>query len=114
VNRYYSLFREAIREHQNGLRDQFTGTVEVGESWFGATRPRGQIGPKKRGRGTGKQALFGIVERGGHVFTELFLDAKKKTLQSLTRGKVALDATVISDRWRPFIHNGIPGHRRNL
>lgn len=32
VNRYYRIFRERIRAHQLGLREQFSGTVEVDES----------------------------------------------------------------------------------
>ncbi len=114
VNRYDSLFRIAIRTYQNGLRDEFTGTVEVDESWFGSTRPRGQLGPKKRGRGTNKQAVFGIIERGGRVFTELIPDAKKKTLQDLIRGNVALDATVISDGWRGYSGLVDVGYDRHL
>ena len=114
VNRYFRLFREAIRDHQNSLREQFTGTVEVDESWFGSTRPRGQLGPKRRGRGTNKQAVFGIIERGGRVFTELIPDAKKKTLQDLIRGKVALDATVISDGWRGYCGLVDVGYDRHL
>ena len=114
VNRYYRLFREAIRDHQASLLEQFTGTVEVDESWFGPTRPRGQLGPKKRGRGTDRQAVFGIVERGGRVFTELIPDAKKKTLQDLIRGKVQLDATVISDGWRGYSGLVDVGYDRHL
>ena len=40
-----------------------------------------------------------MIEREGRVFTEIVPDVKKKTLQSLIRGKVALDATIMSDGW---------------
>lgn len=102
VNRYFRLFRERIRDQQNSLKDQFQGTVEVDESWFGAARPRGQIGPRKVGRGTNKQPVFGIIERGGRVFTEIIDDTTKATLQGLIRGHVAREATVISDGWRGY------------
>ena len=102
VNRYFRLFRERIRDQQNSLKDQFKGTVEVDESWFGAARPRGQIGPRKVGRGTNKQPVFGIIERGGRVFTEIIDDTTKATLQGLIRGHVAREATVISDGWRGY------------
>ena len=46
-----------------------------------------------------KQPVFGIFERGGRVYTEIVPDAKKKTLQAVIRGKVALEATVVSDGW---------------
>lgn len=89
VNRYFRIFRERIREHQTGLKDQFRGTVEVDESWFGAARPRGRLGPHKVGRGPNKQPVFGIIERGGRVFTEIIEDTTKATLQGLIRGHVA-------------------------
>ena len=114
VNRYYRLFREAIRAHQDALRDDFHGTVEADESYFGATRPRGRIGPKKRGRGADKQPVFGIIERGGRVFTEIVPDVKKKTLQDIIRGKVALDATIIADGWRAYSGLVDVGYDRHL
>lgn len=114
VNRYFGLFRQAIFAHQTSLKAKFTGTVEVDESWFGPTRPRGRPGPRRRGRGTDKQAVFGVIERDGRVFTEMIPDAKRKTLQKLIRGKVALDATIISDGWRGY--NGLVdvGYDRHL
>jgi len=102
VNRYFRIFRERIHAHQASLKDQFRGTVEVDESWFGAARPRGRLGPRKVGRGTNKQPVFGIIERGGRVFTEIIEDTTKATLQGLIRGHVALEATVISDGWRGY------------
>ncbi len=99
VNRYYRIFREAIRAHQLSLRAQFTGTVEVDESYFGATRRRGDPGSKRRGRGSDKQPVFGVIERAGQVFSEIVPDCKKKTLQGIIRGKVALNATIMSEGW---------------
>jgi hypothetical protein len=65
-----------------------------------AARPRGQLGPCTVWHGTDKQPVFGIIERGGRVFTEIIEDTTKATLQGLIRGHVARDATVISDGWR--------------
>ena len=102
VNRYFRIFREAIRDHQRALQEQFVGTVEVDESYFGATRKRGAPGARKRGRGSGKQPVFGIYEREGRVFAEVVPDCKKKTLQRLIRGKVSLEATIMSDGWAGY------------
>jgi len=41
--------------------------------------------PRKRGRSTKKQAIFGVYKRGGQVFTEIVPDVKSKTLQGLMR-----------------------------
>lgn len=102
TNRYWRLFRERIRDHQNRLKAQMQGVVEVDESYFGQSRPRGICGPRKRGRGSGKLPVFGIIERGGRVFTEIVPDVKKKTLQRIIRGQVALDSTIISDGFRAY------------
>ena len=99
VNRYYRIFREAIRDHQRRRMEMFRGVVEVDESYFGAVRKRGDPGSRVRGRGASKQPVFGVIERGGEVFTEIIPDAKKKTLQALIRGKVSLEATIMSDGW---------------
>ena len=99
VNRYYRIFREAIRDHQRRRMEMFRGVVEVDESYFGAVRKRGDPGLRVRGRGASKQPVFGVIERGGEVFTEIIPDAKKKTLQALIRGKVSLEATIMSDGW---------------
>lgn len=105
INRYYSLFRKQIFAYQQEQKALFTGTVEVDESYFGATRPRGTIGKLKRGRGTLKQPVFGIYERGGRVYTEIISDTDKPTLQRVIRGKIDLKSVLISDGWKGY--NGL-------
>ncbi len=105
MNRYYSAFRQAIFAWQEERKDDFAGTVEVDESYFGRSRPRGTHKKLKRGRGTTKQPVFGIFERGGRVYTEIIPDAKKRTLQRVIRGQVSLDAVIVSDGWRGY--NGL-------
>lgn len=74
------------------------GEVEVDESYFGARRVRG-----KRGRGaSGKTIVFGIFKRNGCVYTEVVPDCKKRTLQAVIRGRVALDTVIHSDGWRGY------------
>ena len=102
VNRYYRLFRTAIHRHQVAQSAQLVGTIECDESYFGPTRLRGKAAPKQRGRGTHKQPVFGVYERGGRVFTEIVPDVKKKTLQRLIRGRVDLDSVVMTDGWKAY------------
>ena len=45
----------------------------------------------------GGQPVFGIVERGGRVFTGIVHDVKKKALQALIRGHVAPETVIVSD-----------------
>lgn len=60
----------------------------------------------KRGRGMLRQPIFKVLERGGQVFTDIIRDTKKPTLQRLIqrliRGRIALEATVVSDGWRGY------------
>ena len=100
VNRRFGLFRRAIAAHQAAQKVLCVGVVEVDESCFGASRPRGMPGKLKRGRGTLKQPVFGVSERGGRLFTEIIPDTNKPTLQRLIRGRIALEATVVPDGWR--------------
>lgn len=100
VNRYLRLFREKITEIYD-LSSPFSGEVEVDESYFGARRVKG-----KRGRGAGgKTPVFGILQRGGKVYTEVVPDCAKKTLQAIIRGKVDPDIVIHSDQWRGY--NGL-------
>jgi len=99
VNRYYSLFRQIIYDYQMERFEKFVGSVELDESYFGATRQRGFRGKLKRGRGTRKQPVFGIFLRKGEVYTEIVPDARKETLQAIIRRKVDIRSVIYSDGW---------------
>ncbi len=89
--------RECIAEECERA-SRFAGVVEVDESYFGARRVRG-----KRGRGaSGKTVVFGIFKRHGTVYTEIVPDCRKRTLQKVIRGHVALDTVIHSDGWRGY------------
>jgi transposase len=100
VNRYLRLIRERIVDLCNKT-SPFSGVIEVDESYFGARRIKG-----KRGRGAGgKTPVFGILQRGGKVYTEIVPDCATKTLQGIIRGKVDPDSVIHSDYWRGY--NGL-------
>jgi len=102
VNRYFLAFRRLLHDHQLSQKEQILGVVEVDESFFGPARIRGRPGPRKRGRGTLKQPVFGIYERDGLVYTELVTDCSAKTLQAIIRGKVDPESIVHSDGWKGY------------
>ena len=61
----------------------FGGEVEVDESYFGGRRKG------KRGRGaTGKVPVFGMLKRGGKVYTKIIPDASSTTLIPIIQGNV--------------------------
>ena len=102
INHYYNEFRSAIYGSQMHKFEQIFGEAEVDESYFGARRKRGFRGKLKRGRGTMKQPVFGIVKRNGNVYTEIIPNCKKATLQAIIRGKINPSAVVYSDKWRGY------------
>ena len=60
--------------------ERFVGVVEIDESYFGPARLRGRPGPRKRGRGTLRQPVFGVFERDGGVYTEIVPDCSAASL----------------------------------
>jgi len=97
VNRYLLLIRKRIAAFCE-QSSPFSGEIEGDESYFGARRIKG-----KRGRGAyGKTPVFGILQRGGKVYTEIVPDCARKTLQAIIRGKVDPESIIHSDAWRGY------------
>ena len=100
VNRYLHRIRQRIAEFCE-QSSPFQGEVEIDESYFGAKRVKG-----KRGRGAyGKTPVFGILQRGGRVYTEIVPDCARKTLLAIIRGRIDPDSVIHSDAWRGY--NGL-------
>ena len=93
---YFHRLREIIAlEIQNEVL--LSGEFEVDESYFGGRRKG------KRGRGaSGKVPVFGILKRGGRVYTQIIPDAKSKTLMPIIRDKIQPDSIVYYDCWRGY------------
>jgi len=110
VDRYYTIFRERILEHQHESLKPFAGEIELDESYFGARRVRG-----KRGRGAaGKTPVFGILKRGGQVFVTVVRSCSKAELMPIIQGQILENSTVYTDGWRAYdglIVNGYDHYR---
>ena len=75
-----------------------SGEVEVDESYFGPRRVRGL-----RGRGAGKKIIvFGLLKRGGKVYTQIIPNATRDTLRQTLQARVEPDSTIYSDGWRSY------------
>jgi transposase len=76
---------------------ELSGEVEADESYFGGVRKG------KRGRGVaGKVAVFGLLKRGGKVYTAIIADAKRETLMPIIREKVTPDSIVYTDHFKSY------------
>ena len=76
---FYRKLREIIAYYlEQEAHEIFDGAVELDESYFGGARKG------KRGRGAaGKVAVFGILKRGGKVYTKVVINTKTETLMLL-------------------------------
>ena len=72
-----------------------SGDVEVDETYVGG-KPRNP-GVSKRGRGTKKQCVLAMVERGGKVRTKPIANVTAKTLQGAIRDNIASSSTIYTD-----------------
>lgn len=76
---------------------ELAGEVEADESYFGGVRNG------KRGRGAaGKIAVFGLLKRGGKVYTAIIPNAKTETLLPIIEEKVTPDSIVHTDTFKAY------------
>lgn len=76
---------------------ELSGEIEADESYFGGVRKG------KRGRGAaGKVAVFGLLKRGGKVYTAIVPNAKASTLLPIIDEKVTPDSIVYTDTFKAY------------
>lgn len=93
---------------QRAQRELLTGVVEMDETYIGG-KPRkggGNGTPLKRGRGTKKTPVVGMVERDGKICAKVIRNRKltAKTLNSLVRENVDVrNTTLITDEYKGYL-----------
>jgi len=81
AKRFYQRLRQLIACKQESYL--LAGEIEADESYFGGVRKG------RRGRGAaGKVPVFGLLKRGGRVYTAIIPDAKASTLIPIIRENV--------------------------
>ena len=87
---FYHKIRQVIAAQLELQAEEiFGGGVELDESYFGGARKG------KRGRGAaGKVVVFGLLKRGGKVYTKVIQDTKTNTLMPIIRNKIAPESIV--------------------
>ena len=90
---FYRKIRQVINHHLAlQASTLFEGSVELDESYFGGKRKG------KRGRGAaGKVVVFGILKRGGKVYTVIVDNARKESLFPVIKEKIVPDSIVYTD-----------------
>ena len=110
VNRYYQLLRERIASYQESTNLEFRGSVELDESYFGG-KNKG-----RRGRGTAKIPVFGILKRDGRVYTQIIRNASPREIRPIVRRFVRRGSTIYTDGWTAYdglVLNGYHHYRIN-
>jgi transposase len=93
---FFTRLRKVIAEEMDKV-SPFTGEIEVDESYFGGVRKG------KRGRGAaGKVPVFGLLKRGGRVFTVLIPNARSSTLMPIMERMIMPDSIVYTDCFRSY------------
>ena len=94
---FYHRLREIVAariEDESPIR----GEVEIDESYFGGRRKG------KRGRGAGgKVPVFGILKRGGRVYTKMLPNVARATVVPIINAKITLDSVVYTDGYFAYI-----------
>lgn len=93
--RFFMRLRQLIASNLPSY--ELSGEVEADESYFGGVRKG------TRGRGAaGKVVVFGLLKRGGKVYTAIILNAKTETLLPIIQEKVTPDSIVYTDYFRSY------------
>ncbi len=93
---FYHRLREIIAQRL-AENAPVAGEIEIDESYFGGHRKG------KRGRGAGgKVAVFGILKRGGRVYTLVAPNLRRETLLPIIRDKIVPDSIVYTDSYAVY------------
>lgn len=100
--------------------DVFSGIVEVDETYLGGQMKNRRLSERckysknRRGFGTIKQPVFGILCREGKVWAEIVKDTEAKDLEPLIEKQVIKGSVVCSDGWRAYTGLAAKGYVHRL
>ena len=93
---FYTRIRTVITEETQKV-SSVCGEIEVDESYFGGRRKG------KRGRGAGgKVPVFGLLKRGGRVYTVMIPNAPTDTLMPIMERLIQPDSIVYTDGFSSY------------
>ena len=95
VRIFYQRLRQFIASQLPSY--ELSGEVEADESYFGGVRKG-----KRGGGAAGKIAVFGLLKRGGKVYTAIIPNAKTETLLPIIKEKVQPDSVVYADCFKAY------------
>lgn len=97
VSKRYAAYREAITAYLSAEFKKLCGKIEADESYFGGKRKG------NRGRGAfNKQAVFGVLEREGRVYTAVVNDVSAATLFEHIKRKTRKGSVFYTDDFKSY------------
>ncbi|MBI4043672.1 MAG: IS1595 family transposase [Candidatus Diapherotrites archaeon] len=97
IAKRYMQYREAILRYSENDFKKLHGKIEADESYFGGKRKG------NRGRGAfNKQAVFGILERNGRVYTAVVENVSAKTLFNHIKKKTRKGSVFYTDCFKSY------------
>ena len=115
VLRALALVRKAMAHN---IPPVFEGIVEIDKTYLGGSwrNKRKDVRAKgaKRGRGTTKQAVFGILCRNGQVWAEIVPNVEADTLLPLLKQRVVTGTIVCSDTFKSYTGVAARGYVHRL
>ena len=104
---HYRSWRQSLWKQSERERPPRCGEIEADESYFGGRR-KGQ-----RGRGAaGKVRVFGLLERGGKVYSVVVPDCTKETLMAKIRDQSVKGSVYYTDEFGGY--NDLKSHGKHL
>jgi len=86
-----------VNAEETAKASPFAGEIEVDESYFGGARKG------KRGRGAaGKVPVFGLLKRGGKVYTAMIPNARTAPLMPIMERTILPDSIVYTDGFSSY------------
>lgn len=86
--------------------NDLSGHIEADETMLGARHH----GPGGRGA-KGKIVVFGMVERGGNVMSEVVPDVSNNTLEGIIKNHVKEGSTISTDEFKSYYHLNKRGYK---
>ena len=108
ITKILKAVRERIAEFSENESPFQKGKTEIDESYFGDKRIRG-----KRGRGAfGKNIVFGLIKRGGKVYTQVVRNCSASELLPIISERISKKSVVYTDSFKTY--DGVNfGYRRH-
>jgi len=99
---WFMLGRVRYAMKSKSFNKPLEGVIEADESYFGSKPRKGDGKIHKKGRGTEKQPVFGMIQRGGNVIAMPVEKVNATTLKGEIRKHVKKGSYILTDEWQAY------------